>query len=253
MTGIRELPRDARLWVIRWTAIIIGAATLASIAISEIIMLVISRGMNAEGFFVSIAMPVLLGTPMLVYMLVRQQQLKLANAKLAELAATDWLTGCLNRRGFTQDVSAHLHNGGHGVLLVIDVDHFKAVNDRFGHDHGDDVLVGIASAVRPHLRPADRLGRLGGEEFSVFLADADQLTAQLIAERIRHAVEQLEFAPGGTPHGISVSIGGAASGDAGSFAALFRRADQCLYDAKRDGRNCLRFAPALGQPAVAAA
>lgn len=253
MTGFRELPRAARLWVIRWTAIIIGAATLASIAISEIIMLVISRGMNAEGFFVSIAMPVLLGTPMLVYMLVRQQQLKLANEKLVQLAATDWLTGCLNRRGFTQAVEQCLQDGSHGVLLVIDADRFKAVNDRFGHDQGDEVLVRIASAIRLHLRPVDSLGRLGGEEFSVFLSGADQLTAELIAERIRHAVEQLDFAPAGTRHPVTVSIGGAASIDTGTFAGLFRRADQCLYQAKRDGRNRVRFASPVVQPAIAAA
>lgn len=250
MTGFRDLPPRARRWVLRWTVTTMAGATLASVIVSEIIMRIISQGMNLQGLFVSIAMPLLLGTPMLTLMLVRQQQLRLANEKLVEMAATDWLTGCLNRRGFTQRVGARLAQGG--VLLVIDADRFKMVNDRFGHDRGDEALVRLADAIRASLRPEDDIGRLGGEEFSAFLAGASMMTAELIAERIRHSVEKLYFAPLGEPHPLSVSIGGAEAGHELGFDALFRRADQCLYDAKRDGRNCVRFAPA-SPPAVAAA
>ena len=95
-----------------------------------------------------------------------------------------------------------------GALLVIDVDHFKAVNDNFGHEQGDEALRIIARKIRDEVRDTDFVGRLGGEEFSVFLPGMGQPNTEIIAERIRSAVNAAEFTPLGQQYPLSVSVGG---------------------------------------------
>lgn len=253
MSGLAELPRDAWLWVVRWTTIVISLSALGSAAVAQMMMLSLSQGLDLAGLLTSLAMPVLLGTPPLAFSLIRQQQWRIANEKLAQMAATDWLTGCLNRRAFTQAVEAGLQRRDGGALLVIDVDSFKAINDSCGHDGGDEVLVRIVAAMRATLRDGDSLGRMGGEEFAVYLAGADRLSAGIAAERIRHAVQSTDFSLLGPDQAVSVSIGGTLVRPGLSFAQLFREADQCLYGAKADGRDCVRFAAAGLQDAAAAA
>jgi diguanylate cyclase (GGDEF)-like protein len=153
------------------------------------------------------------------------------------------LTACLNRGAFTDKVNDYIERAEFGAvsqcgaLLVIDADHFKAINDRFGHEHGDEALRTIARTVRSMLRSDDSVGRLGGEEFGVFLPGVDLPTASLIAERIRRAVNLAVFAPGGELRQLSVSVGGASFDAPTDFAELFRVADSRLYEAKRFGRN----------------
>lgn len=253
MSGLGELPREAWLWVVRWTAIVIALSALGSAVAAQLLMLSLSQGLDLAGLITSIAMPVLLGTPPLAFSLVRQQQWRIANTRLEQMAATDWLTGCLNRRAFTQTVEAGVLRGDAGALLIIDVDSFKAINDGYGHDRGDDVLVGIAAAIRGALRNGDSLGRMGGEEFAVYLAGADRLSASIIADRIRHAVLRMDFSALGPSVPVSVSIGGTMLRPGLGFAELFREADQRLYAAKADGRNCVRFAEAAGPARTAAA
>lgn len=253
MSGLGELPREAWLWVVRWTAIVISLSALGSAVAAELLMLSLSQGLDLAGLITSIAMPVLLGTPSLGFSLVRQQQWRIANQKLEQMAATDWLTGCLNRRAFTQAANAAIGEDAGGALLVIDVDSFKAINDSCGHDRGDEVLIGVAQAVRSTLRQGDSLGRLGGEEFAVLLAGADRLTAGILAERIGHAVRSMDFAPQGLAAPVTVSIGGTLLRPGAGFAELFREADQCLYAAKAGGRDCVRFAPAWAEATAAVA
>ena len=122
-------------------------------------------------------------------------------------------------------------------MLVIDVDHFKRINDSFGHDSGDEALKVIAETIRGAVRDIDLVGRIGGEEFSVFLPGTDPNRTLAVAERIRAAISAAEFSPTGSRVGLSVSVGGATFADAASFGELFRRADQRLYAAKLNGRN----------------
>jgi diguanylate cyclase (GGDEF)-like protein len=122
-------------------------------------------------------------------------------------------------------------------LLFVDADDFKSVIDRFGHEAGDDALQLIASAIRQAVRSTDLVGRLGGEEFGVFLTDSDTATADHVAERIRRSVSAIAFAPGGTPCPLSVSIGGATFVTHAPFGDLYRLADQHLYEAKKTGRD----------------
>ena len=202
-----------------------------------------SAGLNVQGLMISIIMPVALGAPMMFYLTLRHEQLRHANGQLELLATTDWLTNCLNRGAFTQRVTRDLErrmaqiDADGGALLVIDVDDFKAVNDRFGHQQGDEALRLIADTIRACVRASDIVGRLGGEEFGIYLGGADLFIADHVAERIRRAVSELSFMPQATSCPLSVSIGGAAFASRAAFSDLYRLADQRLYDAKNTGRD----------------
>lgn len=251
--SLRELPKAAWLAVLRWTTFTTIASTALSVAISETIMRMLSQGLNAPGLAAAIALPVFLGTPTVFYHLVRLQQLKLANQKLQVLASTDWLTACLNRRAFTHQVTDHLDVVPAGAFLVIDADHFKVINDHYGHDRGDEVLQLMAATIKANLRDGDLVGRIGGEEFGVYLKNTSQHAAEIIAERIRRAIERAPFRPEGIAHPLSVSVGGAFYDEPVSFSDLFREADQRLYGAKQSGRNRVIVGNVREAPASAAA
>ena len=252
---LRDLPKSAWQRVIFWTALVTGISVIASNAVSILLLDTLANGINGAGLLAATVLPIMLGGPMMFYQALRHQQLKLANARLDVLASTDWLTNTLNRRAFTDNASALLALGTVcGTLLVVDADHFKAVNDQFGHEAGDEALQLLARTIQASVRSSDLVGRLGGEEFGVFLVDADYDQAQVAAERIRDAVARIAFAPAGASCPLSVSIGGATARDRSRFAELFRVADQQLYGAKANGRNrieLVRMPPSIEAPANA--
>ena len=161
-----------------------------------------------------------------------------------ELAVTDQLTGLHNRRymethlaTLVQDASSR---GKPLSLLVCDIDYFKAINDNFGHDVGDDVLREFATRVRKSIRGIDLACRFGGEEFVVVMPDTDMAVAAVVAERIRRRIagEPFPILKGSGTIEVTISIGIAAIAQADdSPETILRRADQALYRAKRDGRN----------------
>lgn len=163
---------------------------------------------------------------------------------LYELTVRDPLTHAFNRRHLVPHLNSELAFAARRnmsvALLLIDIDHFKRVNDRFGHAMGDVVLQLVASTVQRLLRPYDSLFRYGGEEFLVVVRDTSLRNAEILAERIRHHVEELRFECEGAQHGVSVSIGVTLappeSGPA-EVAALIQTADLAMYQAKRAGRN----------------
>lgn len=165
-----------------------------------------------------------------------------ANQALARLAVTDELTGAPNRRKFMQAATAEWSRArryGHALsLLILDLDHFKQVNDSLGHQAGDHVLVQVAEGLQAALRGSDFMGRLGGEEFGILLPETDDDQALQVAERIRQGVAALEFPALPGFQGVTVSIG-VARMDQGDrdWEDLFRRADQALYQAKDRGRD----------------
>lgn len=157
-------------------------------------------------------------------------------------AATDYLTGLPNRRAIMGTgearFSAARRSGASFAVAVLDIDHFKAVNDRFGHDTGDAVLRHIAGILTRACRGPNMVGRQGGEEFVALFEDASESQAGVAAERLRRAVESADFLADGAPVKLSVSIGvGVIGAQDVQFADLLRRADQALYAAKADGRN----------------
>ena len=157
-------------------------------------------------------------------------------------AQTDPLTGALNRRAFMARgerlVARHRYEGAPLSLLFLDLDHFKSLNDRFGHAGGDDVLTCFVGLVNSCIRPTDFLFRIGGEEFCCLLPHTSTEHAHRIAERIRHQVETASVIVAGMPVKATVSIGIASSEVSGhDLDTLIRRADSAVYAAKRAGRN----------------
>lgn len=166
--------------------------------------------------------------------------------RLQRLSRVDGLTGVYNRRhvdGYLQQVwQRALHEGGEVAVIMVDVDHFKDYNDRYGHLMGDHCLIQVALTMQESLRrPGDVVARLGGEEFVAVLPRASAEVAQAAAERLRHAVERLAMPHQASSVGrcVTVSVGVAhASAQTGQDpAALLAQADEALYEAKRKGRN----------------
>ena len=163
---------------------------------------------------------------------------------LYDLARIDPLTGVINRLGLLEASATLLESARRkhesiGVLLI-DADHFKSVNDRFGHDDGDRVLLELVGNIRRMLRAGDLVGRVGGEEFLVLSPAVKETDLLALAERIRAAVERSRFSIGGERYHLTVSIGAAiADGHEPDMMAARRRADIALYEAKRAGRNCV--------------
>jgi two-component system cell cycle response regulator len=163
---------------------------------------------------------------------------------LCELSLKDPLTGLANRRHFRSVVDRAIdvvaRSGEPALMLMLDIDHFKNVNDTHGHQAGDQVLQAIAKTLLGCVRPMDTVARLGGEEFAVMLPSCHTAYGSIVAERIRKAIETvpIQIAPGQTIQ-VTISIGGAFAPEwVRSTAALWsERADQQLYRAKAEGRN----------------
>jgi diguanylate cyclase (GGDEF)-like protein len=174
----------------------------------------------------------------------------LRNLAIAELrASTDSLTGLPNKRAVADTLKRMLAQSTRTLsplsLLVLDLDHFKAINDRLGHPVGDQILANVGAALRSALREGDFAGRNGGEEFIVILPDTDAVGAMTTAEKIRVAVEEIAIT--GLELDTTVSIGIAAYPEhAVNPDRLERLADAALYLAKRSGRNRIEVAsPAI--------
>jgi diguanylate cyclase (GGDEF)-like protein len=173
--------------------------------------------------------------------------------RIARMAETDALTGMLNRRHVLELGQRMMQrcrrDGRPCAMLMLDVDRFKEINDRFGHLAGDKALRAIAHALGSCLRPGDQIGRYGGEEFAMILPGADAQEAGAVAERLRAAVAQLapDWAPGAEP--LTVSGGIAISSNAvQDFDDLILRADKALYRAKDAGRNRMEYDRVESEP-----
>jgi two-component system cell cycle response regulator len=178
---------------------------------------------------------------------VLQEELLEQTRRLESLIFEDALTGLANRRYIlTQlgsSVSAARRHGRPLSVAIVDIDHFKPVNDAYGHAVGDRVLVRVASALSDHLRAEDQLGRLGGEEFLVVLGDTDGAAAERVTEKLRYEVAAATVVHEGEEISVTVSIG-TATWDGEAPEALLQRADEALYAAKAAGRDRAHSAPA---------
>ena len=177
-------------------------------------------------------------------------------AQLTDLAMHDPLTGLLNRRSFMDAMNREYalvrRDEGYLVgLLMLDIDHFKAVNDTHGHGVGDEVLKAFSQTVSNTLRETDILGRLGGEEFAIVLPDTGIKGLRCVAEKVRAAIEAMEVRVGDIDVRVTTSIGISSllNSDPRPDGALVR-ADQALYAAKQAGRNRVMADPEMLQPAV---
>lgn len=165
---------------------------------------------------------------------------------LQELADRDALSGLLNRRVFFRQserlLQSRRKSGFPLALLLLDLDHFKFINDHYGHVAGDNVLVGVAAFLQEQVRQVDLLCRYGGEEFAILVPGVTALKAEELAWRLCHLLAERSFAIGETEVRITVSIGVALlNRPGGALEDLLRRADEALYQAKEAGRNCIRI------------
>jgi diguanylate cyclase (GGDEF)-like protein len=175
---------------------------------------------------------------------VSRLELESMNGQLRTLSKTDFLTS-LNNRGFWEEALINEYkrikrSGHHSTLLMCDIDHFKRVNDTFGHAAGDAVIQQVAVAVKKNLRSTDVAGRYGGEEFAVLLLDTTVEQAMFFAERLRKNVEAMAVEYNQQVLRVTVSIGVAEySENMGEYRDWLEAADKALYQSKAAGRNCI--------------
>ncbi len=210
---------------------------------------------------VSTSVPTLIAIAQLEQMTLNQYLRDLAKTlKMEDLASTvralddlslrDPLTGAGNRRRFERDLEAAGAAGAQHALLLVDIDHFKMLNDRHGHPAGDACLQLVARVIETSLRPADSVARIGGDEFAVLLAGVGAEEAGAIAQRICVQMQQLTIGDAAQPS-ITLSIGGALSSVQFDPDGFLARADAALYEAKRAGRACVRgFGPTRAEKTI---
>lgn len=169
------------------------------------------------------------------------QQISIINAELHELSVTDVLTGMFNRRKLDEVIrSASVQAIRYGLefsVIIMDIDHFKNINDTHGHDAGDIVLKQVAGLIHDNTREVDTCGRWGGEEFMIICPEINVGSAALFAERLRERIESHSF---DIPQRVTASLGVAAFTECGSQKSLLKTADARLYSAKRAGRNMVK-------------
>jgi diguanylate cyclase len=177
---------------------------------------------------------------------------------LVDISSRDAMTGLANRRAFelalAREIDRVARSGEPALLLVLDIDHFKRVNDQHGHGAGDEVIRAIAAVLQDSVRPMDLVARLGGEEFAIVLPNCPSAFGETVAERIRRRVASTPVLIGPTQQvQVSISVGGAYAPQwVRSTPALWsERADQQLYRAKQQGRNLVQLEPSAA-PVVTA-
>lgn len=206
-------------------------------------------GPDGGALFTATLIPLLVSVPVAVVLARQRAEITAVNAQLAELLRRDPLTGTLTRRAFLDALDRSLPEGG--AMVVIDADRFKAINDTFGHPAGDAALRAISDRIGRTLPDSALFGRLGGEEFAVFLPAAPVAAARLQAEEMRRAVCVAPVRHDGQDITVSISLGVAWTPPATlEHAAPMARADAALYAAKEGGRN--RVAVADSPPDAAA-
>jgi diguanylate cyclase (GGDEF)-like protein len=171
------------------------------------------------------------------------EELRLKEAELIERAATDFLTGLANKRSFLEFAAAEIKRSRRyqlpATIVLLDLDNFKKVNDTHGHSGGDTVLREVGALLKSMTREHDRVARLGGEEFGLFLTHADAKAGAAVAENLRKAIRELSIAHSAIEISVTSSFGVAELRRNDSLEAIMDRADANLYKAKNLGRNCV--------------
>lgn len=193
------------------------------------------------------AVALLVSVPMAALAAQHSYKIKLVNNQLNELASTDALTGLINRRAFLTILDDEIRRlqriESVSAVAFFDLDHFKAVNDRYGHSFGDAALAHVANMVHGELRgPFDKVCRWGGEEFLILLSDVDDDTLALILERLRRKIATTPCVHEGVAARVTASFGACKLRKEDSVDQILEQADIALYRAKADGRNTVAIA-----------
>lgn len=248
------------------TAVKAGLAAVASaflsLAAALIVVPMLGGHPDGPGFWMSLVCPLVIAWPASAFQFHQNEklartrdQLATAHAELdfmhkelmrtheilAERSRRDAMTGALNRETFFSSLHDASREDRPGALLIADADHFKRVNDTYGHRFGDAALQAIAEAVKSVLRPEDFWGRIGGEEFAIYLEGVTERQAGDIAEAVRRAVEAAELKADGEAISVTLSLGGIWLPSRFDATLAMTEADDRLYVAKRSGRNMCVF------------
>jgi diguanylate cyclase (GGDEF)-like protein len=220
------------------------------VGLTAILDTLLKQNIEQTDLLISAIIPALISFPVVYTLLRLTYQLNVTENTLRELSQRDPLTGPHNRRylfDFAQTkVERGRRYGSRLSVLMIDLDHFKNINDTYGHDVGDKVLREAARSCNEILRKIDVLGRYGGEEFVMILPETGLIDAVALGQRLRNRIELLEVYSGSTRVKVTASIGVASLSalDAGIESVLVR-ADEAMYQAKSSGRNQVRATEAI--------
>ena len=250
--------------IILKSSLVAVGSTLASLSIVSLLVPALGGVVDGYAWLMSTVCPLVISGPASAFTFWQSDRLRRAHdalsaahtelaeahRDLAEKARRDPMTGLLNRESFFATLDGLRRRTDGGALLIIDADHFKKINDGFGHLVGDEALLAIAAAIGRGVRSRDLVARIGGEEFAAWLEGATIDEAAIVAERIRREVEAVAFeSPSGGKVPLTVSIGGTLSAGQKTLSDLLRTADHHLYAAKRAGRNRVSLEHGLSQAA----
>lgn len=230
--GVHRLRMRNMKDVFFWTSVCVFIAMATTALIG---WLLLPEDVFAVAIPVMATIAFLLGSSMALFACRQIMHLQLPHKTIKLLHATDALTGATTRRRFFE-LQAEM-NVKQAAVMMVDVDHFKSINDRFGHPVGDEVLVQIAATLMETVRDRDIVARMGGEEFLVYLPDVNRDRAGEFATRLCSEVSRLRFVVGDDRLSVSVSIGLSEHTTDSPIDFAISAADRALYRAKEDGRN----------------
>lgn len=244
-TITNRLKHDSPIVLAGWVVGIVAAICILAVAMASAGYQVFRPGVFAANYqfiiVITVLIAAMLAAPVVSILLYMLRHFIGLHEDLTNATRRDYLTGVMSREAFVREVQDHLElysgSDAGGALLMVDADKFKNINDRFGHDVGDAALIIIGQALKRGIRQDDLVGRIGGEEFAVFLKDGDDDIAPVIAERLRCFVKHAEECKILPELELTVSVGGILFDRPVQFDEIYKAADRRLYEAKKQGRD----------------
>jgi len=232
---------------------ITAISVFLAVALNYLIAKVFNHSLYMDDFLRAVLIPLVIAPLISWYLIGLVLTIDQVEQKMTLLASYDDLTGLLNRRAFlTKSNALHeyaIRKKEEYTILSIDLDHFKKINDTYGHGGGDAVLESFAHTARAVLRNSDLLSRVGGEEFVFFLPDTDSITAKVLSKRLQEMITDKEIIYNGNEIDYTISVGIAANSCARDvqLEEVINQSDEALYGAKRNGRNqAVTYADMIG-------
>lgn len=217
--------------------VVFVAVVVAVSVVSSVIFTIMLAPPEPQAFIPAVIIPLCVSLPVSLYLVRLRRRIEALNRKLIQLARHDQLTGLLNRAAFAADVAA---TGEGGALILIDVDQFKAINDQLGHLAGDFAIRELARQIAGALPAGAMAGRLGGDEFCVFLPGLGLDAGLAAADALRINIAEVEFSHEGRIIDLTISAGVSSLMAEDTLDLAVRSADRALYHAKDAGRNLVR-------------